>query len=460
MSDPNEMNVLMIVTDDQRFDTINALGPGAVTPNLDRLVEGGCAFTRAHNMGSTHVSVCVPARSMIHSGRSLFHLDGPGGMTTEHPTLPESFGDAGYRTFATGKWHNGTEAFNRCYEEGENIFFGGMDSHWNVPVTDRHPTGEYPPDRAHTFRPGGSWVIQSRQRTYDRYSSGTHSTDLFADTTAQFLREHDRSEDDRPFFSYTAFMAPHDPRVAPGEYHAMYDPQDIELPPNFAEKHAFDNGHLYTRDEDLAGHPRDAEEVRCHIADYRAMVTHIDAAVGRILDTLEQTGQRENTLVVFTADHGLAVGRHGLMGKHNVYEHSVRVPLIFNGPGIPENERRDAFSYHHDLYPTLADLAGLTTPDTVDGESLVSVIAQNADGPRESVFTGYSDTQRAVRTDQYKLIENFRDSERRTQLFEVSTDSAETEDLSEDPAHADALEDLRERLEEWRDTVDDPTLRS
>lgn len=458
MSESDGPNVIVLAADDQRFDTINALGSTVATPNLDRLIGDGCAFTRAHNMGSPHGAVCVPARSMLHSGRSLFHREGPGGMTTEHRTLPESFGNAGYRTFGTGKWHNGTEAFNRCFAEGENVFFAGMGNHWNVPVADRHPDGEYPTDRPHPFRPGGSRVLAPDQRTYDHYSSGTHSTDLFADTTVRFLREHDRSTDGRPFFSYTAFMAPHDPRTAPGEYHALYEPADIELPPNFAPEHAFDNGHLHTRDEELAGYPRDSEEVRRHIADYYAMITHLDAAVGRVLDALEHTGERENTIVVFTADHGLAVGQHGLMGKQNLYDHSVRVPLIVSGPGVPEGERRDAFTYHHDLYPTLADLAGLETPDTVDGESLASVIEADADGPRDSVFTAYSDTQRAVTTDRYKLIENFPDAERRTQLFDVEADPAETEDLSEDPDHADDLERLRNRLAEWRETVDDPTL--
>jgi len=458
MSQSTGPNVLVMTADDMRFDAIGALGGDVATPNLDRLAGSGCAFTRAHNMGSPHGAVCVPARAMLHGGRSLFHLPGGDGMPTEHSLLPESFGDAGYRTFGTGKWHNGTEAFNRCYAEGENVFFGGMDNHWNVPVTDRHPDGEYPGNRPHPFRPGGSRVLESRRRTYDRYSSGTHSTDLFADTTADFLREHDRSGDDRPFFSYMAFMAPHDPRTAPGEYQAMYDPDDVDLPPNFLEEHPFDNGHVHGRDEDLAGHPRDPEEVRRHVADYYAMITHLDAAVGRVLDTLERTGQRENTIVVFTADHGLAVGQHGLMGKQNVYDHSVRIPLIFSGPGVPEGERREAFTYHHDLYPTLADLAGLEAPDTVDGESLAPVIEEDADGPRESVFTAYADTQRAVRTDQYKLIENFPDAERRTQLFDVAADPAETEDLSEDPEHADDVARLRERLAEWRDAVDDPAF--
>jgi arylsulfatase A-like enzyme len=450
-------NVLMITADDQRFDAVGALYDTPVaTPNLDRLVESGCAFTRAHNMGAEHGAVCVPARSMIHSGRSLFHLDGPGGMTTAHPTLPQAFAHEGYRTFATGKWHNGQRAFNRCYDEGRDVFFGGMGNHWNVPVTDRHPLDEYPADRPHRFLPGDGGP-QSTRQSYERYSSGTHSSELFADALTAFLDDH-HARDDRPFFAYVAFMAPHDPRTCPGEYHAMYDPRDVELPGNFAKAHPFDNGYLHTRDENLASHPRDPDEVRRHVADYYAMVTHLDAQVGRVLDALDRLGQREDTIVVFTADHGLAVGQHGLLGKQNVYDHSVRVPLIFSGPGVPAGERRDAFTYHHDLYPTLTDLAGLGTPGTVDGESLAPVVADDADGPRESVFTAFGDTQRAVRTDRYKLLEYDVDGEDHTQLFDVAADPGETENLATDPEHADTVARLRDDLVDWRERVDDPAL--
>jgi arylsulfatase A-like enzyme len=458
MSDTDRPNVVVMVADDMRFDAVSRLGTDAVrTPNLDRLADEGCAFTRAHNMGSPHGAVCVPARSMIHSGQSLFHLDGPGGMTEEHPTLPEAFGDAGYRTFGTGKWHNGTEAFNRCYDEGESIFFGGMGNHWNLPVTSRHPLGEYPDDRPHRFLPGSSGP-QPARATYEEFSSGTHASELFADELAGFVRDHHVADDDRPFFGYMAFTAPHDPRTAPGEYHSLYDPQDVELPENFAAEHPFDNGHLHTRDEDLAGHPRDPDVIRRHIADYYAMVTHLDAQVGRVLDALEQTGEREDTVVVFTADHGLAVGQHGLLGKQNLYDHSVRVPLIVSGPGVPAGERRDAFTYHFDLYPTLADLAGLDAPDTVDGESLTATMSGDADGPRDAVLTAFSDDQRALRTDRYKLVEYFVDGDRHTQLFDVADDPAETTDLADDPAHADALERLRDELAERRERMDDSML--
>ena len=456
MASQDRPNLLVLVADDLRYDAIGACSDAPVhTPHLDRLVEDGCTFTRAHNMGSEHGAVCVPARAMLHSGRSLFRLDGPGNITTDHPPLGAALADAGYHTFGTGKWHNGHEAFNRSFDAGRNVFFGGMDDHWNVPVCDRRPVDEYPSGRSHRFDPGDRGVV-TQQRTYERYASGRHSSELFADTLCEYL--FDRADDHRPFFAYGAFMAPHDPRSAPGEYLAQYDPADLPLSPAVADRHAIDNGYLHTRDEDLASHPRDEESIRRHLADYYGIISHLDAQVGRIRAALERTGLAEDTIVVFTADHGLAVGRHGLLGKQNVYEHSVRIPLLLSGPGLPEGERRDAFTYHFDLYPTLAELLGVEPPATGDGESLVPVIEDDATAHRETAFTAFGDTQRAVRTDRYKLIAYERPADPHVQLFDLATDPHETENLAADPKYADVREQLAATLADARRTADDPLL--
>jgi arylsulfatase A-like enzyme len=450
--------VLVLVADDQRFDTVGALGNDRIdTPNLDRLVQSGTAFTRAHNMGADQGAVCVPARAMLMSGRHLFNLDGPGDVTESHTPLPRQFAEAGYRTFGTGKWHNGTEAFNRCFDEGRNVFFGGMGNHWNVPVTDRRPDGEYPEPVPHRTDWNTGQVMPQRQ-VAQHYAAGTHSSELFADTTVEFVEK--ASGGDRPFFAYVATMAPHDPRSAPGEYLSRYDHGALSLPESFLPEHPFDNGSLGVRDERLAALPRDSEEVRRHIADYYAMISHLDAQVGRVLDALEERGERENTLVVFTADHGLAVGRHGLMGKQNLYDHSVRVPLLFSGPGVPAGERRDALSCHFDLYPTLCDLADLDAevPETVDGESLAPVVTEGTAPPRERVLCAYENTQRALRGDRYKLVEYLVDGERHTQLFDLEADPAETENLAGEPARADDRSRLRRAMRERQTAMGDPLL--
>ncbi len=458
MSDQSRPNVLLIVPDDQRFDTIHALGNERVeTPTLDSLVRTGCTFSRHHNMGSDRMPVCIPARAMLHSGRTLFHLEGPGGMTTEHPTLAEAFGNAGYRTYATGKWHNGTESFARSFDDGDTLFFHGMGNHWNVPVSSWYPPGEYPDPRPRRLDLGeGS--VKSVQQSYDRYVSGTHSSELFTDSLVEFLRSHANSSEDRPFFAYMATMAPHDPRTAPGEYHERYDPADIELPDNVLPKHPFDNGELDIRDEHLENTPRDEANVRQHIADYYAMITHLDAQIGRVLTALEETGQYENTIVVYVGDHGLGLGSHGLMGKQNLYEHSVRVPFVVSGPGVPEDERRDVLSCHYDLYPTLCDLAGLDVPDSVDGETLVPAMDDPDVEPRDSLVLAYRDLHRAIREDRFKLIEYYVEGERRTQLFDLEADPSETTDLSDDDEFAAERERLSERLDARRAAMDDPML--
>ncbi|MFB6173019.1 MAG: sulfatase-like hydrolase/transferase [Halobacteriales archaeon] len=443
-------NVVLIVADDQRFDTLGALGNDRIaTPNLDRLVAEGCAFTRHHNAGADQGAVCVPARAMLHSGRSLFRLEGPGGITTDHPPLPGRFREAGYHAVGTGKWHNGIDAFDRCFDAGRDVYFGGMGNHWNVPVASREPGGEWPDPIPHrTFSGTGS--LWTTDQVAERYTDGDHSSEVFADAAVDVIEG-----EESPFFAYMATMAPHDPRTAPGEYLSRYDPADLPLPESFRPEHPFDNGHLDLRDEGLATHPRDPEEIRRHIADYYAMITHLDAQVGRVLDALEATGERGDTLVAFTADHGLAVGRHGLMGKQNLYDHSLRVPLLLSGPGVPAGERRDVLSVHYDLYPTLCELAGLAAPVDLDGESLVPAI-EDGTAPREALLCAYEDEMRAVREGDLKLIEYAVAGRRHTQLFDLAADPAETVDRSEDPASADDLARLRDRLGTLRREHGDP----
>ncbi|WP_248517966.1 sulfatase-like hydrolase/transferase [Salinarchaeum laminariae] len=458
MSGASRPNVLLVVADDQRFDTISALGNDHVeTPNFDSLVRDGTAFTHHYNVGADQEAVCVPARSMIMSGHSLYQLEGPGGMTTEHPTLPETFGDAGYRTFGTGKWHNGRQAFNRSFDEGADIYFGGMGNHWNLPVSDRHAMGEYPEPRP-TRGFSGTGSVWPGRHQYDRYASGTHSSELFAGATIDFLDDHADSADERPFFAYMATTAPHDPRTCPGEYLSMYDHDEIPLPESFQPEHPFDIGWC-GRDENLEDHPRDPENVRRHIADYYAMITHLDAQIGRVLDALEEMGERDNTIVAFTADHGLAVGRHGLMGKQNLYDHSVRVPLLLAGPGVPDSERCDTLTCHYDLFPTLCDIAGLETPDAVEGESVVPAFDDPGYSPRDAVFLAYENVQRAVRGDRFKLIEYYVDGDRHTQLFDLEVDPDETMDLSDDDEYESELATLRKRLARAQTEMGDPMAR-
>jgi len=436
-------NLLLLIADDQRFDMIGALGdPAARTPNLDRLAGRGTAFTRARIPGSTADAVCAPARAMLHTGRFLFGLQGEGQtIPDDHALLGERLRQGGYETLGVGKWHNGTASYARSFSGGGEIFFGGMTDHWNVPVCDFDPTGAY--DKLRPVIPDPTRSRRCERRLVDRIRPGVHSTDLFAEATIEQLRLRDRS---RPFFAYTAFLAPHDPRSMPDAYRRMYDPAKTQLPPNFQPAHAIDTGSLDVRDELLAARPRQESEVREHIAEYFAMITHLDAAVGRILDALDSSGDLENTIVVFTADHGLAVGQHGLMGKQSLYDHSLRVPLLFAGPEIARGRAIDDLVCPLDVFPTLCDWLGLSIPASVEGRSLASALRDGVTSAavgRDALYLAYKDAIRGVTTGRRKLIEY---ASGETQLFDLESDPWERRNLADDSSAPEELARLRADL--------------
>jgi arylsulfatase A-like enzyme len=419
-------NVLILLADDQRADTIAALGNSHIrTPNLDRLAGQGTAFTRAYCMGSTQGAVCIPSRAMLLTGRSLFHvkedLEG-------QATWPEAFAREGYTTYFTGKWHNQEAAALRAFQQGKAVFLGGMGDPYHLPLQDI--SGE------HAF-------VNTR-------SSGEHSVKLFADAASEFLS---LQTGERPFLCYVAFNLPHDPRVAPPEFHSRYNREKPPLPPNFLPQHPFNNGEMTVRDEALAPWPRPPELVRQHLADYYAAIEFLDAQVGRILDALKASGQSENTLIVFAADHGLAIGSHGLFGKQNLYEHSMRAPLIIAGPGVPRGRQVDAFTYLLDIFPTLGDLAHVPPPGGSEGLSLAPVLDGRRATLRDSIFTAYGLVQRAVRDDRWKLLVYPKIN--KVQLFDLRGDPAELRDLANDPAEAGEVRRLTGLLREWQERLDD-----
>jgi arylsulfatase A-like enzyme len=416
-----------MLTDDQSFRTIHALGnPHLKTPNIDRLVRSGMTFTNTWQMGGNNAAVCMPSRAMLMTGKTVFHLQNDGSILPEnHATLPETFRRAGYDTFHTGKWHNDTKSFARSFSSADKIFFGGMSSHYNIPIHDFNPEGDYPPDKRY-------------------FVTDRHSTLLYSDAAINHL---ERIEDDKPFFMYVAFQSPHDPRQMPAEYREMYDPEDIPLPPNFLPAHPFDFGEVNHRDEKLERWPRTPEKIRRHIADYYGFITFTDMAIGRILDALQKSGRYDNTIIVFAADNGLAVGQHGLMGKQNPYEHSVHVPLVMSGSGIPADRQSDAMCRLSDVFPTLCGLAGLDIPASVEGESLVPVIRGTRDSIRDTQFFAFKNFQRAIKKGEMKLIEYCVFGEKHTQLFDHARDPWETKNLADEPAFRSTVRSLRGELQ-------------
>ena len=338
-------NILFLFNDDQRADTIAALGnPVIRTPNLDRLCHQGMAFTRAYMQGGFNGATCVPSRAMLLSGQSLFQADE---KLMQHETWPAAFGRAGYTTFASGKWHNGKPSLPLSFQSARSIFVGGMTDPLKARLCD----------------------LENGELTEPKLSS-KHACEAFADEAVRFLQEHKGG----PFFCYVAFDGPHDPHIVPEDYPVRYTPDKRLLPPNFLPQHPFDNGEMTIRDEMLLPHPRSPEAVEAMNADYYRYISFLDTQIGRILDALAASPYASNTIVVFAADSGVARGSHGLIGKQNLYEHSLRVPLVIAGPGIPAGTRTAAMCYLYDVLPTLGKLCGVTNQEKSDAREFTATL--------------------------------------------------------------------------------------
>jgi arylsulfatase A-like enzyme len=421
-------NILILFADDQRADALGAAGNEHIrTPNIDRLANEGVRWTNAYVMGGHHGAICAPSRAMLLSGKNLFRVyDKLDGVMT----MPMHFARYGYTTFGTGKWHNEPSAFEASFQHGDNVFLGGMSDHFRTPMRQLDENG----------------------KLTDPVEKG-FSTDLFTDAALNFLDDYAGSTKENPFFCYVSFTAPHDPRSPRQDYIDMYHADSLPLPGNFMPYHPFAFDDMQVRDENLGAWPRTPEMIRASLADYYALISHIDARVGDIIAKLKEEGLYDNTIIVYAADNGLAIGSHGLLGKQDLYEHSMKVPLIIRGPGIPEDQVRDALVYLYDLFPTLADLAGLPVPEHIDGLNLQPVLAGDTAKVRSSLFTAYRHTVRAVRTDDWKLI---RYPERDfTQLFHLEQDSLELNNLAGRQEYQTVQDSLQALMVHWQHTAGD-----
>ncbi len=442
-------NILLLVSDDQRPDTIAALGNQHIhTPHLDRLVREGVAFTRAVCANP----ICTPARAELLTGCDGFTagvLDFGQPIDANLATFAGSFRQAGYHTWYVGKWHNDGRPTQRGYEASRGLYRGGG-GQW-MPKDARDWAG-----RPVTGYRG--WVFQDDDgQRFPELGVGL-TPDIsarFADAAIELIERKPQ----RPFFLHVNFTSPHDPLLLPPGYEKRYAADKLPLPANFLPEHPFDHGNLRGRDEELFRWPRTPEEVRGELAAYYAVISYMDEQIGRILKALEATGQDRNTVVVFTSDHGLAVGSHGLRGKQNMYEHTINVPMVWRGPGIPRGQRRKALVYHREIFPTCCELAGLRVPESVTGKSFAGVLqGKSPDEHHREVFGYYRNFQRMIRNDRYKLIEY--PAVGQTQLFDLAEDPAERTNLASSAEHAQRLAALRRRLRDWQQQVDDPVLQA
>jgi arylsulfatase A-like enzyme len=412
-------NIVLILADDLRADALGCYGNSYIkTPNIDKLAAEGLLFNRSYILGGDQGAICSPSRAMLMSSKSFFKISN---KIAEENTLPLLLKQHSYHTMMTGKWHNEPKAIARGFSEAQNVFLGGMDDHFKTKMHTQDIDGSMKPIET----PG-------------------YSTDIFTETALSFIQNTQNKK--KPFFLYLPFTTPHDPRSPSPAFSGMYREAQMPLPPNFLSLHPFSFGYeMGGRDEFLASHPRTPETIKAQWADYAAMISHLDQSVGKIISSLKKQNLYQNTIIIFSSDNGLAMGSHGLMGKQNLYEHSMKIPMIIAGPGVAKNQKTEAMVYLMDLMPTLLQKLNLPLPTDIDGKSFSAVLSQPRLGSREQILTGYLKHQRSLRTERYKLIRYpYIDH---TLLFDLKTDPYELHDLADDPAFDAIKTDLLKRLE-------------
>lgn len=403
---PTKPNIVFIITDDQAIDTIaagkmwDAEKSGLITPNLDALYQSGTVFRQAYNMGAWHGAVCVASRSMLLTGRFVWKTEREekskfAATIAAGKTWSQRMKQAGYTTYMSGKWHVQADA-EKLFDHTAHIRPGmckTVKASYNRPIE-----GKVDDWKSSDPKNGGLW------------EGGKHWSEVLADDAEAFVKQ--ASSEKQPFFMYLAFNAPHDPRQAPQAWLDRYDSANLPTPENYEpiQQHRSimglenPNGSSVMRDEKLAPFPRTEHAIQVHRKEYYAMVSHLDAQLGRMLKALETAGVRKNTIVIFTSDHGLAIGRHGLMGKQSLYEHSLRVPFIISGPNIPQGKIIDERIYMQDAVPTALDLAQADNTG-LDYQSLMPLISGKKDQHYDAIYAAFApDRQRAVIEDHHKLI--------------------------------------------------------
>ena len=421
---PPRPNVVVVITDDQVFDSIRCLGNSVIsTPNIDRICTNGMIFNKGYIMGGWGAAVCQPSRTMFLTGRSLWRLPGYSGNTNYPPNLelksmPAVFNNGGYDTIRSGKAGNVYAAANAQFTVS---LFHDLD-----------------------------------HNSYDPADKTASS--LFVDDALNWISNRQATVKTNPMLIYLGFSHPHDPRRAPQTFLNHFNASEPNpnpstplnllppLPPNYLPLHPFDNGHLGVRDEvEVEGVTtnRDERTIRNELGKVYATIEYLDSQVGRLLAKLDAMNQFTNTYFVFTADNGIANGRHGLMGKQNLYDHSLRVPLAISGPGISPGTN-NSLVYLLDVFPTLCDLTGMPIPDTVEGVSLAPILRGQTNSLRSSILGCYRALQRAVRVGDWKIIHY--PLIHRTQLFNLAADPHETNDLSGAAVQADRILQLETQL--------------
>ena len=447
LSAQEKPNILFIFADDQTFESLGAVNNTEIkTPNLDKLVEQGTLFTQTFNQGSWSPAVCLASRAMLNSGLSVWeskNFDKYAKSNGSDKVTPWSLlmKQAGYDTYMTGKWHVRLDA-NKLFDEVRHVR-PGMPNQTDIRYARKFLENE--PD---TWSP-----YDTSNKGY--WKGGKHWSEVVADNTLDYLEKSKGSEN--PFFMYVAFNAPHDPRQSPKEYVDMYPLENIAVPESFlpeypyAEEAASGKG---LRDEQLAPYPRTEYSVKVNRQEYYAIISHMDAQIGRILEALEKSGHADNTYIIFTADHGLAVGDHGFIGKQNMYDRSMKVPMIITGPNVPESQQVDEMVYLQDAMATTLELAEVKKPKYLGFNSLLPLIEKpNGKSNYQSVYGTYLNNQRMLRTKSHKLI--IYPTIEKIRFYNLVSDPNEMIDLSDDESSRKLIKSHFKKLFKYHKEVKD-----
>jgi arylsulfatase A-like enzyme len=444
-ADGTKPNIVLIVTDDQRPDTIHALGNTIIeTPHLDHLVSRGMAFTRAY----AGYPICHVSRAQILTGCHAFKALSQyptGAIDPALATLAATFQSAGYHTCYSGKWHNDGHPAQRGYSIVSGLFASGGAPGIRQPATD---------SRGRPLTGYRGWTFRNAANEPELERGVGLQPDNSRHIAEGAIQAINTAPPGKPFLVHVNFAFPHDPRQWPAGMKDHYVPTRMALPLNLAPQHLFDHGNLAGRDELLLPKPLTESAVREELALYYAMISDVDAQIGRILTALSAAGHGDNTILIFTSDQGLALGSHGLLGKQNQYEHTIRSPFIIAGPGLPKNRRSAALVNLNDIFPTLCELAGIAIPPTVEARSLVPLLRGQTDRIHDFVAGCFTDTQRMIRDTRWKLI--CYPQIQREQLFDLDSDPHEQIDLSTSAAQRSIRDDLKHRLNEWCRQHQDP----
>ena len=444
----NRPNILFISIDDLRND-LGVFGvEWAKTPHLD----GFAATARPFSHHYVHAPTCGASRYNLLSGMrptKPIHVRNDSIRQTSSEwaqrSLPGIFKNAGYHTLALGKIGH---------------YPGGLTGkNWNAPpeeiagVWDRHWIPDGPWEHAQSIMhgyangvprtPGQSPAIEAFDGPDEAYPDAWVAKDA-VETLAEL------AESEKPWLFAVGFFKPHLPFAAPRRYFDMHEGNVPDLAPEVAAKPTWPSGwhnsgefrrnYGHPGGRDPATHPEYARELR---EAYAATVTYVDVQVGRVLDALEKSGLAENTIVVIWSDHGFLLGEHAIWGKHCLYEHSLRCPLIIRHPGIAEaGAMSDAIVETVDILPTLADLAGIPAPDGLHGHSLRPQLENPAQPAAKPALGFWSGGQRTIREARWRLIVDGNGG--RAELFDYQTDPHETRNHADD--HPDVVRRLGEKL--------------